>query len=119
MSNVQVDAKNERSQYVDFWNTVLVPKFVRWRHILVGGLTLHSAKIFPTLAVRPGEKVVESSDPPWGRAQRLVTDLDPSEEHDIPSPCHNALALDAKTPRWPDGGAVLADAWTWLLAGRA
>jgi ubiquinone/menaquinone biosynthesis C-methylase UbiE len=49
-----------RSQYVDFWNNVLVPKFVRWRHILVGGLTLHSAKVFPSLAVRAGEKVVDA-----------------------------------------------------------
>src|SRR5437870_2999321 len=49
-----------RSQYVDFWNTVLVPKFVRWRHILVGGLTLHSAKIFPSLAVREGDAVVDA-----------------------------------------------------------
>jgi len=53
-------AVTPRSQYVDFWNTVLVPKFVRWRHILVGGLTLHSAKIFPSLAVKPGDKVVDA-----------------------------------------------------------
>jgi hypothetical protein len=64
------------------------------------------------------EKVIESGDPPWGRSQCLVTDLDASEEYPVPSPCHNALALDARTPRWPDGGAVLSDAWTWLLAGR-
>ena len=44
------------SQYVEFWNSVLVPKFVRWRHILVDGLTLHSAKVFPSLAVRPGRQ---------------------------------------------------------------
>jgi len=62
---------------------------------------------------------VESGDPPWGRVRRLVTDLDPSLEHPSPSPCHNSLALDAFTPRWPDGGAVLSDAWTWLLAGRS
>lgn len=48
------------SQYVDFWNTVLVPKFVRWRHILVDGLTLHSAKVFPSLAVRQGDQVVDA-----------------------------------------------------------
>jgi len=36
MSDVQPDAP-ARSQYVEFWNSVLVPKFVRWRHILVGG----------------------------------------------------------------------------------
>jgi SAM-dependent methyltransferase len=39
---------------------VLVPKFVRWRHILVDGLTLHSAKVFPSLQVRKGEAVVDA-----------------------------------------------------------
>jgi ubiquinone/menaquinone biosynthesis C-methylase UbiE len=49
-----------RSEYVDFWNTVLVPKFVRWRHILVDGLTLHSAKVFPSLAVHQGDRVLDA-----------------------------------------------------------
>ena len=47
MSDTQLSAQS-RSQYVDFWNNILVPKFVRWRHILVGGLTLHSERIFPS-----------------------------------------------------------------------
>jgi ubiquinone/menaquinone biosynthesis C-methylase UbiE len=55
-----VENATGRSQYVDFWNDILVPKFVRWRHILVGGLTLHSAAIFPTLAVRKGDQVVDA-----------------------------------------------------------
>lgn len=59
MSNAEIVVP-PRSQYVDFWNNVLVPKFVRWRHILVDGLTLHSAKVFPSLAVRPGDKVVDA-----------------------------------------------------------
>jgi len=59
MSNTELAAA-PRSQYVDFWNNVLVPKFVRWRHILVDGLTLHSAKVFPSLAVRPGDAVVDA-----------------------------------------------------------
>ena len=59
MSSTEV-AVASRSQYVDFWNNVLVPKFVRWRHILVGGLTLHSAKVFPSLAVRAGDAVVDA-----------------------------------------------------------
>ena len=59
MSTAAVAAE-PRSQYVEFWNEVLVPKFVRWRHILVGGLTLHSAKVFPSLAVRPGDAVVDA-----------------------------------------------------------
>lgn len=48
-----------RTEYVDFWNNVLVPKFVRWKHIIVDGLTLHSEAIFPTLRVRPGDKAVD------------------------------------------------------------
>jgi ubiquinone/menaquinone biosynthesis C-methylase UbiE len=59
MSNAQV-ASDPKSQYVDFWNNVLVPKFVRWRHILVDGLSLHSAKIFPSLPVRNGDKVIDA-----------------------------------------------------------
>ena len=60
MSNAEVTA-SQRSQYVNFWNDVLVPKFVRWRHILVGGLTLHSAKVFPSLAVREGDAVIDQA----------------------------------------------------------
>jgi ubiquinone/menaquinone biosynthesis C-methylase UbiE len=59
MSDAQV-ASDPKSQYVDFWNNVLVPKFVRWRHILVDGLSLHSAKIFPSLPVRKGDKVIDA-----------------------------------------------------------
>jgi ubiquinone/menaquinone biosynthesis C-methylase UbiE len=59
--SIQETAQNtqSRSQYVDFWNSVLVPKFVRWKHIIVDGLTLHSEAIFPTLRVRPGDEVVD------------------------------------------------------------
>ncbi len=62
MTNVQSAAATaaERSQYVEFWNNVLVPKFVRWKHIIVDGLTLHSAKIFPTLPVKSGDKVLDA-----------------------------------------------------------
>jgi ubiquinone/menaquinone biosynthesis C-methylase UbiE len=59
MSDTQVSAQS-RSQYVEFWNNILVPKFVRWRHILVGGLTLHSERIFPSLQVNKGDRVVDA-----------------------------------------------------------
>jgi SAM-dependent methyltransferase len=47
------------SQSVDFWNRILVPKFTKYRHILVDGLSLHSARIFPSLQVRSGDRVVD------------------------------------------------------------
>ena len=59
MSDAEVSAQS-RSQYVEFWNSILVPKFVRWRHILVGGLTLHSEKIFPLLQVNKGDRAIDA-----------------------------------------------------------
>jgi len=53
------EAATERNEFVDFWNEILVPKFVTYKHILVGGLSHHSEKIFPTLGLRPGDKAVD------------------------------------------------------------
>jgi ubiquinone/menaquinone biosynthesis C-methylase UbiE len=48
-----------RNEYVDFWNDILVPKFVRWKHVLVDGLSHHSEAIFPRLEVGQGDRVVD------------------------------------------------------------
>ena len=48
-----------RSEFVDFWNEILVPKFINYKHILVDGLTHHSAAIFPSLPVKTGDKVLD------------------------------------------------------------
>jgi ubiquinone/menaquinone biosynthesis C-methylase UbiE len=53
------EAPEGNTEFVDFWNEVLVPKFTKYRHILVGGLAHHSAKIFPSLEVGEGDKVVD------------------------------------------------------------
>src|SRR5688572_29793709 len=47
------------SAYVQFWNEVLAPKFIRFKHILVGGLSRHSEAVFPTLPVRRGDQVLD------------------------------------------------------------
>ncbi len=60
VDQAQVQNERPRSQYIDFWSEVLVPKFVRWKHIIVDGLTLHSESIFPTLAVKRGDKVIDA-----------------------------------------------------------
>jgi ubiquinone/menaquinone biosynthesis C-methylase UbiE len=57
MSTAQAVETN--NQYIDFWKTILVPKFDAWRHILAGGLHLHSAKVFPALPLRGGDKVLD------------------------------------------------------------
>ena len=46
-------------EFVDFWNEILVPKFVKYKHVLVDGLTHHSEAIFPTLRVKEGDNVLD------------------------------------------------------------
>ena len=53
------DTPEGNTEFVDFGNEILVPKFVKYRHILVGGLTHHSARVFPSLNVREGERALD------------------------------------------------------------
>ena len=53
------DTQEGNTEFVDFWNEILVPKFFKYRHILVGGLTHHSARIFPSLKLREGERALD------------------------------------------------------------
>ncbi len=53
------EAPEAGNEFVDFWNEILAPKFIKYRHILVDGLTHHSARIFPSLEVGEGDKVVD------------------------------------------------------------
>jgi ubiquinone/menaquinone biosynthesis C-methylase UbiE len=54
-----LSAAAEDSEFVRFWNDVLAPKFIRFKHILVGGLSRHSDAVFPTLPVRSGDQVLD------------------------------------------------------------
>lgn len=45
--------------FVRFWNEVLAPKFIRFKHVLVDGLSRHSEAVFPTLPVVRGDHVLD------------------------------------------------------------
>ena len=47
------------TEFVKFWNTVLAPKFTRYRHILQGGLSRHSAAVLPSLPLAEGMAVLD------------------------------------------------------------
>jgi ubiquinone/menaquinone biosynthesis C-methylase UbiE len=49
----------EDTAFVRFWNEVLAPKFIRFKHILVDGLSHHSEAVFPTLPVGEGDRVLD------------------------------------------------------------
>jgi len=47
------------TEFVEFWNEVLAPKFIRFKHILVDGLSHHSDAVFPPLAAKEGDNVLD------------------------------------------------------------
>jgi ubiquinone/menaquinone biosynthesis C-methylase UbiE len=49
----------EDTAFVRFWNEVLAPKFIRFKHVLVDGLSQHSEAVFPALPVRAGDHVLD------------------------------------------------------------
>src|SRR6185369_14954813 len=49
----------EDTAFVRFWNDVLAPKFIRFKHILVDGLSHHSEAVFPSLPVNEGDHVLD------------------------------------------------------------
>jgi len=57
---VSIREQEEQTEFVRFWNEVLVPKFVKYKHVLVGGLSKHSEAIFPNLEVNPGDRIVDA-----------------------------------------------------------
>ena len=50
---------SEDTPFVQFWNDVLAPKFIRFKHVLVDGLARHSEAVFPTLPVGFGDRVLD------------------------------------------------------------
>jgi ubiquinone/menaquinone biosynthesis C-methylase UbiE len=55
----QFETLENDTEFVRFWNDVLAPKFIRYKHILVDGLTRHSDAVFPTLPVKRGDSVLD------------------------------------------------------------
>jgi ubiquinone/menaquinone biosynthesis C-methylase UbiE len=53
------EENTQSTEYVDFWNEILVPKFFKYKHILVDGLTRHSEAVFPALPVKEGDRVLD------------------------------------------------------------
>ncbi|MBL4758205.1 MAG: class I SAM-dependent methyltransferase [Rhizobiales bacterium] len=53
------NAQPDDSDFVAFWNEVLAPKFIAYKHIIVDGLTQHSEAVFPNLPVGEGDRVLD------------------------------------------------------------
>ncbi|SMH51185.1 class I SAM-dependent methyltransferase [Maritimibacter sp. HL-12] len=85
----------EDTEFVRFWNEVLAPKFTRFRHVLVGGLTYHSEAVFPKLPVREGDRVLDVGCG-WGdTAMKLARIVGPQGEV-VGIDCCDAFLADAE-----------------------
>jgi ubiquinone/menaquinone biosynthesis C-methylase UbiE len=49
----------ENSEFIQCWNEILTPKWVRFRHLLSGNGKRHSDVTMPRLEVRPGARVLD------------------------------------------------------------
>ena len=86
----------EDTEFVRFWNEVLAPKFTRFRHVLVGGLTYHSEAVFPKLPVKEGDRVLDVGCG-WGdTAMKLARIVGPEGEV-VGIDCCDAFLADARS----------------------
>ena len=83
------------SEFVQFWNEILVPKFVKYKHVLVGGLGQHSAAIFPKLEVNAGETVMDAGAGFGDTAIMLAQRVGPSG-HVTAIECEYTQTVDGK-----------------------
>jgi hypothetical protein len=95
--------------FIIIWNNVLVPKYIRWKHILVDGLTLHSEAIFPTLLVKSGDEVVDAGYGFGDTAIKLARLVGPSGSVLAVDCCDAFLELVARMRR--QQGLVTSRSW--------
>lgn len=50
---------NDNDIVVEAWNTVLCDKFVRFRHLIVKGLSGHSDELLSRRPFRPGDRILD------------------------------------------------------------
>lgn len=68
----------EDTAFVRFWNDVLAPKFIRFKHILVDGLSHHSEAVLPVLPVREGDHVLDVGCGFGDTAMKLASRVGPT-----------------------------------------
>jgi SAM-dependent methyltransferase len=53
------EAAHENLGFIECWNQILTPKWIRFRHLLSGNGQIHSERAAPLFDVRPGERILD------------------------------------------------------------
>jgi ubiquinone/menaquinone biosynthesis C-methylase UbiE len=83
------------TDFVKFWNSVLEPKFTKYRHILQGGLSRHSAAVIPNLPIKEGMSVLDVGCG-WGDMSLQVVEMVGSTGRVVGIDCVDAFLEQAR-----------------------
>jgi ubiquinone/menaquinone biosynthesis C-methylase UbiE len=87
--------KSNDTEFVQFWNTILEPKFTKYRHILQGGLSRHSAAVIPNLPIEKGMSVLDVGCG-WGDMSLQVAEMVGNEGRVVGIDCVDAFLKEAR-----------------------
>ena len=83
------------TEFVKFWNSVLEPKFTKYRHILQGGLSRHSAAVLPKLPIKKGMSVLDVGCG-WGDMSLQVAEIVGPMGRVVGIDCVDAFLVEAR-----------------------
>lgn len=83
------------TEFVQFWNAVLEPKFSKYRHILQGGLSRHSAAVIPDLPIKKGMSVLDVGCG-WGDMSLQVAEMVGKEGRVVGIDCVDAFLKEGR-----------------------
>jgi len=86
---------SEDTEFVKFWNNVLEPKFTKYRHILQGGLSRHSAAVIPNLPIEKGMSVLDVGCG-WGDMSIQVAEIVGEDGRVVGIDCVDAFLEEAR-----------------------
>jgi ubiquinone/menaquinone biosynthesis C-methylase UbiE len=111
---------NNNSVIVEAWNTVLFDKFVRFKHLLIDGLSQHSDAAFERCSYRPGARVLDVGCGFGDSTLRIARRVGPGGEAvgiDCAENFIHAAEADACTEKVPNARFFVADAQWGELRG--
>ncbi|MGF1469009.1 MAG: class I SAM-dependent methyltransferase [Sandaracinaceae bacterium] len=92
------------SPFVDFWNTTLTPKWIRFRPLLSGNGAIHSDRAWPRIGIRRGQRVLDVGCG-FGETCLELADMVGPEGEVLGLDCTRAFLAIAETEREEAGAA--------------